>query len=289
MSKLLEKYLQEISGSCGGGCGSASSGGCCSSPIKRGGSGTATDYRDVEDIAGYNSQGAGEDPDYKTSWNPDYMPDTLFTHEDNESFDDDDDGDLDDQYPDELSSSQMKSTELPEGGGEAGEKKINEQEIPEEEEEVPKIPKEEPPANEPVQTPMAQTELPAGGGEAGAEAGMPGEAPMGVGGEEQVPQDPKYIGRVYELKKIYARLVSIESFLNDASDPKLLKLRKYISSTIELFQTLINNISAYIDNIDDLIVLFYKFLLIVYSILRKYYKEEEKDDKQDLIRGIHEK
>lgn len=95
--------------------------------------------------------------------------------------------------------------------------------------------------------------------------------------EEQVPQDPEYIGRVYELKKIYSRLVSIESFLNDVSDEKLLKLRNYISLVIELFETLINNIDAYKDNIDKIIVLFYKFLLIVYSLLNKFYEEENED------------
>jgi len=285
MNKLIIKYLSKIQeGCCGGGRWSASSGGCGMSYIKRGGTGVCTSSDDVEDLE-YQD-------DYKTQYDPNCMPDTLFTHEDDTDNIDLDDKessvpsiiDPDDQHSDELEMTQMAAIELPEDGGEAGEKKkiveshiiqLDEQKIPGE------LPEEKPP--EPVETPTATTELPAGG-EAGAEAGMPGEVPMGVEGEEQVPQDPEYIGRVYELKKIYSRLVSIESFLNDASDPKLLKLRKYISSTVELFQTLINNISAYIDNIDDLIILFYKFLLIVYSILRKYY-EEEKDDKQDLIRG----
>jgi len=263
MNKLIIKYLSKIQEGCAGGCGSASSGGCGMSYIKRGGTGVCTSSDDVEDL---EYQG-----DYKTQCDPNCTPDTLFTHEDDaEVFDD-----MESSVP-------LAAIELPEDGGEAGEKKkiveshiiqLDEQKIPGE------LPEEKPP--EPVETPTATTELPAGGVAGVEEPGMPGEAPMGVEGEEQVPQDPEYIGRVYELKKIYSRLVSIESFLNDASDPKLLKLRKYISSTVELFQTLINNISAYIDNIDDLIVLFYKFLLIVYSILKKYYEKEEKNDKRD--------
>lgn len=98
-----------------------------------------------------------------------------------------------------------------------------------------------------------------------------------VPGTEMVPgeiQDPDYLGKIYELKKIYSRLVSIESFLDSESDPTLLKLRNYVSSSIELFQMLINNIHVFRENIDELIVTYYKFLLEVYSIMKEYYKKE---------------
>lgn len=99
-----------------------------------------------------------------------------------------------------------------------------------------------------------------------------------VPGTEMIPgqevQDPDYLGKIYELKKIYSRLVSIESFLDSESDPTLLKLRNYVSSSIELFQMLINNISVFREMIDELIVIYYKFLLEVYSLLKEYYKKE---------------
>ena len=46
--KIINKYLQEIG--CGGGCGSGVGGGCGISPIQRGGTGTCTDFSDVEDL-----------------------------------------------------------------------------------------------------------------------------------------------------------------------------------------------------------------------------------------------
>ncbi len=99
-----------------------------------------------------------------------------------------------------------------------------------------------------------------------------------IPGTEMIPgqevQDPEYLGKIYELKKIYSRLVSIESFLDSESNPTLLKLRNYVSSSIELFQMLINNISVFREDIDELIVTYYKFLLEVYSILKGYYKKE---------------
>jgi hypothetical protein len=99
-----------------------------------------------------------------------------------------------------------------------------------------------------------------------------------VPGTEMIPgqeiQDPNYLGKIYELKKIYSRLVSVESFLDSESDPTLLKLRNYVSQSIELFQMLINNISVFRETINELIIIYYKFLLEVYSILREYYKKE---------------
>ena len=86
---------------------------------------------------------------------------------------------------------------------------------------------------------------------------------QGFGDIEEISQK-SLVDIIYELKKIYSRLVSIESFLDSESDPVLLKLRNYVSQSIELFQMLINNISVFRETIDDLIVIYYKFLLEVY-------------------------
>lgn len=277
--KRLNKYLQEIGCGVGGGCGI--------SPIQRGGTGVCTDYSDVEDL---EYQG-----DYQTQHNPDCMQDKLFTRECEEGGDEE--NPLDVTEPENSVKTPIAPTELPEGG-EAGEKKkIIENYIEtlfeqgkEKDPNTPKmddIPEPELPEEPPVKTPKEPTTMPEGGEAAGSMGATPGMETPGMPGEEEdeVPQDPEYIGRVYELKKIYSRLVSIESFLNDASDSRLLKLRNYISSSVELFQTLINNVDAYKDNMDELIVLFYKFLLVVYTLLKKYYEEENIKDKQELKRG----
>ena len=118
------------------------------------------------------------------------------------------------------------------------------------------------------------------GGEAGME-GMPGEDGMGMlGGEEEIKL-PEELGRTYELKKIYARLVSIESYLATSSDVNLLKLRNYVSQAIELFSVIIANVKSYKNTINDIIVKYYEFLELVYILLSKYYEKKEKEEEAD--------
>jgi len=92
---------------------------------------------------------------------------------------------------------------------------------------------------------------------------------MGVSG----PMDSGEVGRVYELKKIYSRLVSMQSYLAGTTDINLIKLRNYVSNTMDLFRTLISNIALYKDKLDEIIVVFYKVVDNVYVILSKYYKD----------------
>lgn len=89
------------------------------------------------------------------------------------------------------------------------------------------------------------------------------------------------VGKIFELKKIYSRLLAIESQLSFSSDIVLLKLRKYISQAIELFEAVISNINTFQDNIDDIIVMYYEFLTQVYEIMKKFYKKEYDEEKQN--------
>jgi len=104
---------------------------------------------------------------------------------------------------------------------------------------------------------------------------------MGMGGMmgEEEPKDPEILGKTYELKKIYSRLVSIESYLSSSSDIVLLRLRNYVSQAIELFETLSANVKSFKDKLNDIIVMFYEFIEIVYVLLNDYYEAERKEDK----------
>lgn len=97
----------------------------------------------------------------------------------------------------------------------------------------------------------------------------------GLGIPEEEPKEPKELGRIYELKKIYTRLTSIESYLSNSSDESLIKLRNYVSRAIELFKLIVDNMDSYKDRIDDIIVTYYKFLDLVYSLLKQYYNKKE--------------
>lgn len=110
--------------------------------------------------------------------------------------------------------------------------------------------------------------------------GMPTDPSMmgGFGMPQQPLKTPPEIGRIFELKKIYAKLMSVDSFLSTSSDPELLKLRNYVTKACELFETLAANLDSFKPKIDETIVLFYKFLDEIYSILNKYYADHSEGD-----------
>jgi len=112
------------------------------------------------------------------------------------------------------------------------------------------------------------------GGE-GGEGGMGGMG--GIGGEEdEGPKTKKEVGQAFELKKIYSRLISIESFLNIATDENLIQVRNHIGRAIELFRTVISNFDLYKEKIDEIIVEYYKFIIQVYDIITKHFKNIKK-------------
>ena len=65
----------------------------------------------------------------------------------------------------------------------------------------------------------------------------------------------------------------MQSYLAGTTDVNLIKLRNYVSQTMDLFRTLISNIALYKDKLDEIIVVFYKVVDNVYVILSKYYKD----------------
>lgn len=162
--------------------------------------------------------------------------------------------------------------------GETKEIKEQEKEEEEEEEEVPvEVPKAKP-AVEPGGEEVA-VEDPAMG-DMGAEAGMdPGmDAGMGMPGEEEEPLTPSQIGRVYELKKIYTRLSALENTLQNVTDTEMIEIRNLISKATDLFKTLASNFEVYKDRLDDIIIIFYKFLDISYKKVRDYFKNNKNNE-----------
>jgi hypothetical protein len=110
-----------------------------------------------------------------------------------------------------------------------------------------------------------------GAGETGGE----GMSDMGgMGAPEEELKSVKEIGRIYELKKIYARLTSLESFLAHESDEVLLNTRTLISQSIELFYVVASNLESYKENLDEIIVMYYKFLREIYYKVRTYFKKQ---------------
>lgn len=112
---------------------------------------------------------------------------------------------------------------------------------------------------------------PSMGGDMGGDMGGMGD----IGGQEEEEKTAGEIGRIYELKKIYSRLTSIESYLGNESDQELLEIRNYVSKGIELFEIISANFNSYKDKLDEIIVTYYKFLMEVYDTVKKYYSKQK--------------
>jgi hypothetical protein len=124
-------------------------------------------------------------------------------------------------------------------------------------------------------------------GEAGEEAGGEAMPDAGLGGtgmdaagnmpgvmppaEEELKSSE--IGRIYELKKIYSRLASVETYLARTTDAQMLEIRKLVGQSIDLFEVVISNFPQYKDKVDEIIVTYYEFLESVYESLTKYFKD----------------
>lgn len=103
-------------------------------------------------------------------------------------------------------------------------------------------------------------------------AGGMGDVGMGTGTDSTQQLSSTEIGRVFELKKIYARLTTLETFLQEETDDKMVEIRASITKAIDLFETVITNIQLYRDKLDDIIIAFYKFLDETFDQVRTYYK-----------------
>jgi hypothetical protein len=105
--------------------------------------------------------------------------------------------------------------------------------------------------------------------------GAPG-APVDIDPITGLPiRQPSEIGRIYELKKIYSRLTTIEAFLSDTTDQDLIEVRNVIAQAIEFFEIVTSNLQAYKDRLDEIIVMFYDFLDQAYSMMADFFKEKK--------------
>jgi len=122
----------------------------------------------------------------------------------------------------------------------------------------------------------------AGGEEMGGEAGEGGgEAGiLGLPGEGE-PLSITDIGRMVELKKIYSRLMAISDFLKGKGDKRLLPIKKAVDDVIYLFEVIVNNFNQYKDNIDEIIVQYYKFIKEALKKIKTVFKRmKDEDEKQ---------
>ena len=107
---------------------------------------------------------------------------------------------------------------------------------------------------------------------------MAGGMGMGFGEDPNKPTTPKEVGRLYELKKIHARISAIDMYLSSKIDqPDLNIIKEKVVKSTDLFHTVISNFGLYKEKIDEIIVEFYSFLLEVYTELQDNHNKNKKD------------
>ena len=101
---------------------------------------------------------------------------------------------------------------------------------------------------------------------------------IGENPDQAVDIDPEDVldnlARVYQLKKINARLLTTEQFIRYFSDPKYDDLKEKILKAIELFKIVVDNYNTVSDRIDDIIHSYERFLIDVAKNLDKISDKE---------------
>jgi hypothetical protein len=94
---------------------------------------------------------------------------------------------------------------------------------------------------------------------------------------EEEPLSKSELGKAYELKKIYIRLTTLELFLSNDSHPELLDIQKNIHQAIKLFDVILSNFDAYKEKINDIIIMYYKFINEIYKKVKQFYAKKNKE------------
>ena len=99
-----------------------------------------------------------------------------------------------------------------------------------------------------------------------------------LGQQQEKPKTSLELGKIYELKKIYSRLTSIESYLSNDASQEMANIRNFVSQAIELFEVISANFDSYRDKLDEIIIMYYKFILVVYNAVKNYYFSLQKNN-----------
>lgn len=134
--------------------------------------------------------------------------------------------------------------------------------------ETPPAEEKESPTNEP-KTPeegVEQTKDEFGG--AGDDTGFGTDIQFGEEGQLTASE----IGKVYTIKQLYFKLKGLSKLLEENNDVRLLPLKNKVLKSIDMFQLVINNYETYKEKIDQLIIIFYRFIERTTKILNKYFE-----------------
>jgi len=85
------------------------------------------------------------------------------------------------------------------------------------------------------------------------------------------------IGRAYELKRLYNRLIDIQNHLSIFVEDEFDEIKSIVSRAIEIFDIIIMNYKKYENKIDDIILMYYTFIKEVFEVTKRKYKKYSKN------------
>jgi len=89
------------------------------------------------------------------------------------------------------------------------------------------------------------------------------------------------IGRIYELKKIYSKLLAVSNLLDSHSDEKFRDLEKRVDESLDMFHIISLNLDKFESKIDKIIIEFYAFIQEALEEMETLSKKKEVNNKKD--------
>ena len=86
------------------------------------------------------------------------------------------------------------------------------------------------------------------------------------------------IGRIYELKKIYYRLMQLNKMLTNCPDKEMNEIQKVTSESFDLLRLIIQNLKTYKDKIDDIIISYFSLVKDISSKLEQHYMKKSQSE-----------
>ena len=145
------------------------------------------------------------------------------------------------------------------------------------------IPKETDPAKKvnPMQAQSPKSEdsyLPKDGNDQSTTPNDPQDPTQDPNQEDDSLEIQTMIGRTYELKKIYSKLLSISKLLDNYSAQKFELIRKDIDEALELFDLVSTNLDSFQEKIDEIIIYYYNFMNDIIKTIEVMARSKDKEN-----------
>ena len=105
---------------------------------------------------------------------------------------------------------------------------------------------------------------------------MGGDQEMGAAGTVEIN-----IGRVYELKRVFSKLMALSNLLDTYSDVEFEEVSKQVLDALDLFNVISLNLDKFVDKIDNIIVEFYKFITSATAETERLVEKKSRMEEQE--------